>query len=304
MHKTGTINFKLYIKKVLAKAHPEMQINALALNTMNDIINNIGHNIAKNAMNLTNRDLNGHEIATFSALCIENAVKLLFNGELIRQCIIYARKIIDKKPDDISHLIFPPTRSSKFLELYRRRISVMAKTYMAAILEYITHEILELTGNATLDYKKKQITNRHLNFAIRGDYELNILLPGHIIDGGVIPNINKKLNKNKKPKYHPNKTGEKKSHRYRPGTVALREIRKYQKESGLLMRKIPLIRLTREIAQDYNPDIRFQKQALYVLQSWLESYLIDKFESANLCAIHAKRVTIMPKDLKLVMAMN
>ena len=90
-----------------------------------------------------------------------------------------------------------------------------------------------------------------------------------------------------------------KKHRYRPGTVALREIRKYQKTTDLLIRKMPFQRLVREIAQDFKTDLRFQSSAVLALQEASEAYLVGLFEDTNLCAIHAKRVTIMPKDIQL-----
>uniref|UniRef100_A0A8U7N4Z1 Core Histone H2A/H2B/H3 domain-containing protein n=1 Tax=Corvus moneduloides TaxID=1196302 RepID=A0A8U7N4Z1_CORMO len=121
--------------------------------------------------------------------------------------------------------------------------------------------------------------------------------------------------------------GVKKPHRYRPGTVALREIRRYQKSTELLIRKLPFQRLVREIAQDFKTDLRFQSSAVMALQeaseAYLvglfedtnlcamllifssfgqeasEAYLVGLFEDTNLCAIHAKRVTIMPKDIQL-----
>ena len=93
--------------------------------------------------------------------------------------------------------------------------------------------------------------------------------------------------------------GVKKPHRYRPGTVALREIRRYQKSTELLIRKLPFQRLVREIAQDFKTDLRFQGSAVMALQEASEAYLVGLFEDTNLCAIHAKRVTIMPKDIQL-----
>ncbi|KAK2820918.1 hypothetical protein Q5P01_023877 [Channa striata] len=93
--------------------------------------------------------------------------------------------------------------------------------------------------------------------------------------------------------------GVKKPHRYRPGTVALREIRRYQKSTELLIRKLPFQRLVREIAQDFKTDLRFQSAAIGALQEASEAYLVGLFEDTNLCAIHAKRVTIMPKDIQL-----
>ena len=77
-----------------------------------------------------------------------------------------------------------------------------------------------------------------------------------------------------------------------PGTVALREIRRYQKSTELLIRKLPFQRLVREIAQDFKSDLRFQSSAIGALQESVEAYLVSLFEDTNLCAIHAKRVTI------------
>eukprot|EP00947_MAST-08B_sp_MAST-8B-sp1_P005816 g5816.t1 len=88
-------------------------------------------------------------------------------------------------------------------------------------------------------------------------------------------------------------------HRYRPGTVALREIRKYQKSTELLIRKLPFQRLVKEIAQDFKTGLRFQSTAILAMQEASEAYLVGLFEDTNLCAIHAKRVTIMPKDMQL-----
>lgn len=93
--------------------------------------------------------------------------------------------------------------------------------------------------------------------------------------------------------------GVKKPHRYRPGTVALREIRKYQKSTELLIKKLPFQRLVKEIAQAYKNDLRFQSTALLALQEAAESYLVGLFEDTNLCAIHAKRCTIFVKDIAL-----
>tara|TARA_Y100000389_G_scaffold14424_2_gene12761 strand:- start:15945 stop:16355 length:411 start_codon:yes stop_codon:yes gene_type:complete len=97
----------------------------------------------------------------------------------------------------------------------------------------------------------------------------------------------------------PQMTGVKRPHRFRPGTVAMREIRKYQKSTELLIRKLPFQRLVREVAQDFKSDLRFQSHAIMALQEASEAYLTSLFEDTNLCAIHSKRVTILPKDLQL-----
>lgn len=101
-------------------------------------------------------------------------------------------------------------------------------------------------------------------------------------------------------KDRPQEGGVKRPHRYRPGTVALREIRKYQKSTDLLIRKLPFQRLVRQIVWEmFGKDYRFQSTAILALQEATEAYLVGLFEDTNLCATHAKRVTIMPKDMQL-----
>ncbi|XP_010556592.1 PREDICTED: histone H3-like centromeric protein HTR12 isoform X2 [Tarenaya hassleriana] len=97
------------------------------------------------------------------------------------------------------------------------------------------------------------------------------------------------------------KSPKKKPHRYKPGTVALREIRKYQKSTGFLIPAASFIREVRSITHIYAPPeiTRWQAEALVVLQEAAEDFLVGLFSDAMLCAIHAKRVTLMRKDLEL-----
>ena len=102
------------------------------------------------------------------------------------------------------------------------------------------------------------------------------------------------------------KGGVKKHYRYWPGTVALKQISQYQKSTELLIRKLPFQRLVREIAADSEiitsplcGKVRFQSAAIMALQEAAEAYLVGLFEDTNLCAIHTRRVTILPKDIQL-----
>lgn len=90
-----------------------------------------------------------------------------------------------------------------------------------------------------------------------------------------------------------------KPHHYTPGTNALLEIKRYQKSTKFLIRKLQFQRLVREIAQDYKEDMRFHCSAIIEMQNVCESYLVGLFKDTVLCAIHAKRVTVIPKDLQL-----
>ncbi|XP_028911340.1 uncharacterized protein LOC100093305 [Ornithorhynchus anatinus] len=227
-------------------------------------------------------------------------------------------------------LQFPVGRVHRLLRKgnYAERVGAGAPVYLAAVLEYLTAEILELAGNAARDNKKTRIIPRHLQLAIRNDEELNKLLGKvTIAQGGVLPNIQAVLLPKKTESHHKAKVlvakqlcrmartkqtarkstggkaprkqlatkaarksapatgGVKKPHRYRPGTVALREIRRYQKSTELLIRKLPFQRLVREIAQDFKTDLRFQSSAVMALQEASEAYLVGLFEDTNLMII-------------------
>lgn len=117
---------------------------------------------------------------------------------------------------------------------------------------------------------------------------------------GVGPRARKTPQKPKSKKTASEPPGPRKPYRYRPGTVALREIRKYQKATNLLCRKIAFQRIVREIAQDLcGPHLRFQSTSILAIQEASEAYISGVLEDANMCAIHGKRVTVMPRDIVL-----
>ena len=94
-------------------------------------------------------------------------------------------------------------------------------------------------------------------------------------------------------------------YRRKPGTVSLREIRKYQKSTELLIKKLPFRRLVREIAMDYKTDLRFQESAMIALQEATEAFLVNVFEDANLVTTAAaKRITITQRYLNVALRLN
>ena len=105
----------------------------------------------------------------------------------------------------------------------------------------------------------------------------------------------------KQPRSQTDKTSaQHQPHRYQPGTVALREIQKYQKSTELLICKLPFQRLACEILQGFGVGFRVTPAMMMALQEAAEAYLVQLLEDVNLCAIHAKRITIQPKDMQLV----
>ena len=112
-------------------------------------------------------------------------------------------------------------------------------------------------------------------------------------------NIVGKISKKTAPASGGMKNAEVRKMRFRPGTVALREIKRYQKSTNMLILRAPFQRVVRVICGNIDSDLRFAAQALIALQESTEAYLTGIFEDANLCAIHANRVTIMKKDMDL-----
>ena len=105
--------------------------------------------------------------------------------------------------------------------------------------------------------------------------------------------------------------GIKKPHQYRPGLVALHEIHRYQKSTKCLIKKSPFQKLMQEISQEYqiypqgpgtpSMQVRFQSMAITALQEAAENFIVGLFEDVNLLAVHAKRVTVMPRDIRLAL---
>ena len=97
--------------------------------------------------------------------------------------------------------------------------------------------------------------------------------------------------------YHP--SDKQKKFKWKPRTRSLREIWFYQKSTALLLRHLPFLHLIGEVAQDFKTGLHFTADTAYTLQCASKDFLVRLFEDSNLCAIHAKRMTIMPKDIQL-----
>ena len=204
-------------------------------------------------------------------------------------------------------LIFSTARCRKYLKDSKIRVGVGASIYLAAVLEYLTAEVLELAGNATRDNKAKTIKIRHIFLAVANDEELMGLmkiLNVEFCGSGVLPCMHErhlptgeKPKKKKVVKKVAPKDG-KAPHKFRPGTVALREIRKYQKTTGLLLQKAPFERNVRALVREDDHDIRFSEGIMQTMQYFVEARLVQLMHDAQKIAIIAKRDGVAASDIR------
>jgi len=300
--------FEIYILKVLKQICEKSSMTINAKQQLNSILCIIAKKISSIGMNMcVLRDKK-----TISEKEVACAIKISLSGELLNNSILEGNKSVsnfkDNKPgntkQDKASIIFPPSLAEKFLRkfgYYKIMVSTSAPVYLASVLEYITHEILVLARDNCIYNKRVRITVRDIEIVIRTDKELDNLFTKfniNLLGGGVVPFIHpfllNKLNKN------PIKQ---KNRRFHCGTVALRNIRKQQKFSDLLIfSKSSFDKFVREIFQtnNYNEPIKISKHVFIVLQYFIEQYITNILRNANYLAIHAGRIKITHADIGLV----
>ena len=261
--------FETYISKVLKAVSPKNGITSNAKQQLNSILYQIAMIIANTVTNLTIYS----KKKTISEKEVLNTIRIIFSGELSDKAVEEGEKSINRymntkivssdtkgsSRQDKAGIIFPPSVTEKFLRNFgyqKIMISDKAPICFAAALEYITAEILSLAITHT-DANRVRITIRHLELAIRNDVEFNDFFTNNniiFLGGGRLPFIHSSLltkkPRKKRTKDNVQQTGKK--HRFRPGTVALREIRKYQKMSNCLtLAKFPFEKLVRNIVNSH-----------------------------------------------------
>lgn len=306
-----------YISKVLKNIKSDNGITSNAKQQLNSVLIILSKLFANRAIELTNMS----KKRTLSVKEVENSVKTFVNGNLQNMAIKNGSEAValfenaDKEEKGVSRqnradIVFPPSITEKFLRSFDNSTVMVTQTapvYLAAILEYLCMEILEQSVNNASSQNRVRLTVKDIELSVRNDSELDRLFVEnniYFMGGSNIPHINpvllhRKTNSSSKRKN--NTTTGKKAHRFKPGTVSLREIRKLQKMGNtLVFAKNPFEKYVREIFQDYNKDLKISKNVFTILQYTIESILVKLLTQSNNAAIHAGRVKMMPVDIDFI----
>jgi histone H2A len=308
--------FEIYISKVLKQISQNCGITSNAKQQLNSFLCILSKYISALVFDLT---LFGKK-KTISDKEVENGLNIILSGELLSNSISEGKKAVEnfktenKKGtrQNKAGIIFPPSITEKFLRNFgnsKIMITSVAPVYLAAVLEYITYEILDLASINAKDNKRIRITIRDLELVIRLDDELDKLFNKvniSFLGGGVVPYIHETLlKKNKKKKITgkpPINKNIKQQHRFRPGTVAIRDIKKHQKSSDcLILAKSSFEKIIRNIFKENKEDnIKISKDVFIILQHFIEQYVVKLFYNSNFLAIHSGRVKLLSTDIAFV----
>jgi histone H3/H4 len=319
--KKKTRFFETYISKVLKQVSADNGITANAKQQLNSAICLISREVSRHVITLT-------EIAkkkTMSEKEVTNALRIVLPEGLADSAAAEGRKAIDKFEEvdkvkgtsrqEKAGITFPPAQTEKFLRNFgysKVMVTSHAPVFLAGALEYLTGEILESASVSAKQNKRVRITIRDLEIGIRTCEDLNRLFIQNkisLMGGGVIPFIHSSLMTKKARKKRPRKSvteDGKKKHRFRPGTVSLREIRKFQKTSNCLtFAKFPFEKFVRDVVAEHNKEastMKISKDVFIILQYFVEQKIVEILRNANFAAVHAGRVKLMPIDIDFVCA--
>jgi histone H2A len=325
-------SFGIYIYKVLHQVHPDAGLTTPAMDAMDSCMRIIANKIGTQAREFTCSE----NLKTIGPREIQCAIKVILNDGLLKHstsegtkalCKYTAStdastaKALDDKASNTSMSAPKKTRESRagltfsvsLAEKYLRdrgcNVGAGAPVYLAAVLEYLAAEMLELSGNVTRDNKMVRIKVRHFQLAISNDNELSSLFRNvkiELLGGGVMPHIDSRIidARNAKKPVKKTSTSTSTTHRYRPGTVSLRKIRTYQKGTVNQLCKVHMHDACSVVSKDLQDGIRITQEARAAIHTFIEQKLVECFEVVNELCLHAGRQTVSDKDFELFFKLN
>lgn len=315
--------FEIYISKVLKQIST---VNGITTNAKQQLNSAICH-ILKYICSLTFKLVASSKKKTITLKEIENSLKIVLQGELLLCALKEGNKscenISSSKIENINSsrqnkacIIFPPSIVEKYLRNFGSStimVSSLAPVFLASVIEFISFEILDLSINFCKENKHNRITIRDLELSVRSDLELNNLfnkLNLSFLGGGVVPYIHPSLfNKIIKKKKNATTTAAT-QHRFRYGTMAIKNIRKNQKISNtLILAKTTFEKIIRNSFKkqqigDSSSNVKISKEVFVVIQYFIEQYIVKILNHSNYLSIHSGRVKVIPNDILLYLFFN
>jgi histone H2B len=284
--------FEIYISKVLKQVSPDNGITLNAKQQLNSFLCILLKEISTMTIDLTNIS----KKKTISLKEIKNALNIVLFGELLscslkegeKACESYSNETKGSRQNR-ANIIFPPSLIENFLRSNSRfSIASLTPIYLAAVLEFITFEILDISVKNSKERKHNRITVRDMELAVRNDIELDTLFKKYnitFLGGGVVPFIHNSFKTN-------------------TNSLALKNIKKQQKNSdSLILAKSPFEKLVRHILKENLSDhSKIGKDVFIILQHFIEQYIIDLLYNANYLTIHAGRIKLIPSDIQLYLS--
>jgi len=322
--KKPTHSYATYIRRLKTAFGDRVRLSSGVLSQMDQVMQVSAKTLSRAARAACIR--NKKKTVTQSEVTL--AINLHFPSSLAGETIVEVQKAIEKsnkahkkthsapvRREVLADLVFPVSLTEKFLREFgasNLNVGKDAPIALTAALEWIARKILDVSVEQSKANKKATVNPRHMFLAISNSDDLSALIKNFNIEFmgvGVIPHIREELVPDKRKKNtqtarrrkaRVGDSGKKGSHKFLPGTVALREIRRYQKSTELLLQKLPFERMLREISAGMSKNvIHFGSGSLISIQYFVEQKVIDVMQTAVDLAIHAGREGVKQSDAQL-----
>ncbi len=322
-------SFRVYIFRLLKTTQPGLRITKPAMEAVDSVVRVIAEKLVERALFLTAND----DKKTVSSNELQTAVRMLLPDSLATNVVLSAQQSVTNfdeseaqrkdKPVEKAQtresrcgLTFSVSAAEKYVRRFGQvgyHVTATCPVYLASTLETVAKQVLHASGEIAQLSKKITITVRHIFLAVKKDPSLHTLLSQLgvvLLEGGVEPQAiqnkqHKRLHKKVKADASTEeKTEESKTHRWRPGTKTVMQIRRLQKSGDMLMQHAPFNRLVREIVRKIvnNPEIQWRITSDFFtsLQAFVEDRMVLLMNQANQIAVHSGRETVYSRDIQLI----